>query len=199
MTKEFLETIRLENGKVYHLAYHQKRVESVFEMFHQDVRGYNLSTLFVAIPKEGLYRVRIVYNLQGEFTLSYVPYIKREIKSFKLLEDATLHYGCKFANRDTLDRLFAKKGDCDEIIITQNGYITDTSIANIALFDGKQWWTPKNPLLKGTTRQRLLERGFLKEKVLHVKDISQYKKLSLMNAMIDFDIIAELNLKDIMC
>ena len=41
------------------------------------------------------------------------------------------------------------KREQDEILITRNGLLTDTSIANIALFNGKEWHTPKHPLLKG--------------------------------------------------
>ena len=37
------------------------------------------------------------------------------------------------------------KREQDEILITRNGLLTDTSIANIALFNGKEWHTPKHP------------------------------------------------------
>ena len=46
----------------------------------------------------------------------------------------------------------------------KNGRLTDTSYSNIALFDGNRWVTPAHPLLKGTMRQSLIDKGLLKEK-----------------------------------
>ena len=77
--------------------------------------------------------------------------------------------------------------------------ITDTSIANIAFYDGEKWLTPKRPLLKGTTRARYLKSGLVIEKDIFVDDIKLFTKVALMNAMIDFDIMAEDNIEDKIC
>ena len=50
------------------------------------------------------------------------------------------------------------------------------------------WITSKNCLLKGTTRNRLLEEKFLIEKDISIKMLKKASKIALMNAMIDFDI-----------
>jgi 4-amino-4-deoxychorismate lyase len=198
MHREFLETIRLNDGELFYLSYHQKRVENVFQAFSLEC-CVSLRNYLKELPKKGLYRVRVVYTLNGDVEVSYIPYKKRDIEKIKLLEDNTLEYKHKYAKRDAIDTLFAKRGECDEILITQNGYIRDTSIANVAFFDGTTWWTPKTPLLKGTTRERLLQKSLLKEKEIHKDEIFGYKGFALMNAMIDFDIITQVNLKDIMC
>ena len=92
--------------------------------------------------------------------------------------------------------LFLKKEDCDEIIIIKNSIVTDTSIANIAIFDGNIWLTSKNCLLKGTTRNRLLEDKFLVEKDITINMLKKASKIALMNAMIDFDIKENYSFKE---
>ena len=77
--------------------------------------------------------------------------------------------------------------------------VTDTSIANIALYNDGLWFTPKKPLLEGTTRARLLNAGKIIEKDIAVEDLNNYSRVALMNAMIDFDIITKYNLKDMTC
>ena len=67
-----------------------------------------------------------------------------------------------------------------------NGLLTDTSIANIALWDGRQWHTPARPLLKGTRRAELLDNGILTEHDIPVEKIWTYRKIRLFNAMLHF-------------
>ena len=88
---------------------------------------------------------------------------------------------------------FDKRESCDDILIVKNGYITDTSIANIALYDGNSWITPKVPLLKGTTRQRYLDNAKILESDIKVQDLKKFSKIALLNAMIDFDIITNIS------
>jgi 4-amino-4-deoxychorismate lyase len=84
-------------------------------------------------------------------------------------------------------------------LIIKNELVTDTSIANIAFFDGEKWLTPKKPLLKGTTRARLLENGEIFEADIDVHTLKNYTQVALLNAMIDFDIISEDKQKAIYC
>ena len=196
MNNSFLETIKAFNGQVYNLSYHQERLKRVLDSLNI-AKSYNLSAL-LAPPKDGLYRCRIVYDAQ-KIALSYIKYKKREVNSLKLIYDDTILYDKKYENRDALNEHFAKREDADEIIIVKNGLLTDTTIANIALYDGKRWLTPKTPLLEGTTRRRYLESGKIFEADIAVDGVQKYKKLALMNAMIDFDIIAEENIRNIIC
>jgi len=76
----------------------------------------------------------------------------------------------------------------DEIIIEKDGYLTDSSIANIAFFDGIDWITPKKPLLNGTTRERLLDMKFLRTADIKSSDIKSFSGFALMNTMIKFSI-----------
>jgi 4-amino-4-deoxychorismate lyase len=193
VSKRYLETIKSLDGELFHLEYHQWRLERALDT--KDT--HNLNAL-LSPPKKGLYRCRVVYNHNG-ICVEYIPYFKHQIHSLKLVYNDTIEYEKKYENRDSLNALFKQKERADDIIIIKNSLITDTSIANIAFYDGEIWVTPKSPLLEGTTRKRFLDLGKIVERDIRVEEISSFKKLALMNAMIDFDIIAEENIEDIIC
>ena len=68
--------------------------------------------------------------------------------------------------------------------MVQHGFLTDTSYANLALYDGYKWFTPSVPMLRGTRRAKLLEDGTLKKAVIREKDLPLFKKVRLINAML---------------
>jgi 4-amino-4-deoxychorismate lyase len=149
-------------------------------------------------PAKGLYRCRVVYNTKS-IHVEYYPYVKRVVKQLKLIYDDTIVYDKKYEDRSKLGELFLQKGEADDILIIKNAMVSDTSIANVAFFDGKRWLTPHKPLLHGTTRARLLERGIVHEAEIYERDIVNYKRVALLNAMIDFDIIATDEIRNIYC
>lgn len=193
MSNTFFETIKAIEGKVLNLSYHQARYESVLNYFGIS-KSQNLKD-FIQLPKNGLYKCRLTYDVYNNIEVTYQVYKKREISSLKIVYDDSIEYSMKYANRDKLDKLFALRGECDDILIVKNSLITDTSIANIAFFDGSRWITPALPLLRGTTRERLLREGKIFEEEIVVNDLEKFSQVALMNAMIDFDIITK-NAKD---
>jgi 4-amino-4-deoxychorismate lyase len=193
---EFLETIKVLDGKLCNISYHQQRYERTLYSF--GIRDFYSLESILNPPAEGLFRCRVLYSSDGELTQSYYPYIKRDINTLKLVE-SDIVYDKKYADREELERLFKKREACDEIIIVKEGLLRDTTIANLAFFDGVEWFTPKHALLKGTTRQRLLESGFLKEMDITVTSVKKFEKMALMNAMIDFDIIADKKIEEVIC
>jgi 4-amino-4-deoxychorismate lyase len=187
-----LETIKIEDGRIYNLSYHQAR----FDKSRKALWGYtgkiDLSS-FIQAPAHGLYRCRILYN-EIIHSIEYIPYIPKEIKKLKIIP-SNINYNYKYANRDALNTLLQKQTDCDEIIIEQNGYLTDTTIANIAFYDGERWVTPAKPLLKGTMRAKLLDEGLLHEKEIKKEDLKNYSQVALINAMIGFKILNDFTIK----
>ena len=186
MSSSYIETIRAVDGKLFNMSYHQKRYESVLKCLGiNDVK--NLKD-YLEPPENGLYRCRLIYDPE-DINVTYHEYQKREVNSFKLIFDNEIEYPFKSTLRDNIDALFAKKEECDDILIIKNLLVTDTSIANIAFYSNGQWITPKNPLLKGTTRDRLLDDGKIIEADIRVQELRNFSKIALLNAMIDFDIL----------
>ena len=100
-------------------------------------------------------------------------------------------YRYKYADRKVLEQLFAQRGDADDILITRNGWITDTSIANIAFRKGDRWYTPSFPLLAGTSWKRLVAADVLIPRPIHQKDIDRYDAFKVFNAMNDWEEASE--------
>jgi len=186
-----LETIKCKDGTISHLAYHQKRCDKSRKELYGTTDSLDLKSVIIP-PKNGLYRCRIIYakNIQS---IEYIPYKEKEIQSIKIVS-SSLDYHLKYANRDNLSMLLSAHSDVDEILIEKDGYLTDTSIANIALYDGKQWVTPTIPLLKGTMRQKLLDEGFLQTRNIKKEELTHYTQVALTNAMIGFKILKNINI-----
>ncbi len=185
-TSLLLETIKIEDGEIHNLKYHQNRcTKSRQRLFHSsDI--LELSSMIEA-PKVGLYRCRILYG-ETLHSIEYIPYIPKEIQRLKIVS-SDIEYSLKYANRNALNALLESNKDVDEVIIEKNGYLTDTTISNIAFFDGKQWLTPEKPLLEGTMRAKLIDEGFLQTTQIKKEDLQNYSQVALMNAMIGFKIL----------
>lgn len=119
--------------------------------------------------------------LQVEF-LHYTP---RPIRSLKLVADDAIDYAWKFEDRSALEHLFAQKGDCDDILIVKNGFLTDSSYSNLAFYDGEAWYTPETPLLEGVQREQLLREGCLIPASIRVEDLHCFSQIALINAMLE--------------
>ncbi len=184
----FFETIKCEDYEIFNLEYHQKRVARTI--------GININLQDYIYPiSEKLLRCKVVYDKNEVLDIQYFPYHKREISSFKIIFNDNIEYHKKYLNRDKLDSLFAQRGHCDEIIIVKNGVVTDTSIANIAIFHDGVWIASKNSLLNGTTKDRLIEEKKLIEKDISLEMLKKSSKIALMNAMIGFDIKDEYHIE----
>lgn len=181
-----LETIKIEDGKIHNISYHQGRCNKSRQTLFHSSNVLDLSSLIVA-PKTGLYRCRIIYG-EALHSIDYIPYIPKEIQTLRIVS-SDIEYSLKYANRDALNTLLDENKDVDEVIIEKDGYLTDTSISNIAFFDGEQWFTPVKPLLEGTMRAKLIDEEFLQPKEIKKEDLPHYSQVALINAMIGFKII----------
>lgn len=116
------------------------------------------------------------------------PYEAKNITSLKIVYDNAIEYAYKFEDRSVLNNLFSQRNDCDDILIIKNGLVTDSSYSNVVFFDGARWITSAKPLLAGTMRQYLLDTGAIFEDEIRVEQISLFKKVRLINALLGFDV-----------
>jgi len=183
-----VESLKLKDGVIRNMEYHQSRMNrSMNELFPNAVR-INLETA-ISIPENctsGVFKVRVLYGSTVE-KVEIEPYSFRTIHSLKVVRHESVDYHLKYTDRQILQKLFAGRGECDDIIIIKNGMVTDSFAANLVFYDGEKWFTPTTPLLKGTKRQLLLDRGIIFEKEIREEDISGFQKVGLINAMLDFD------------
>ena len=197
---QFLETICITNGSPQHLEWHQRRVDATLKNFypaHQ--HSWDLEAC-IDIPSEfqtGITRCRILYDAHT-ISIHYFHYNRQRIETLKLIDIPTgFDYGYKYADRKVLEDLFAKKDDRDDILMVREGWITDTSIANIAFKANERWYTPSMPLLAGTTWKRLVSRGILIPRPINQKEIMIFDSFKVFNALNDFDTAVEIPVSNI--
>jgi len=184
----FLESIKLFDGVFFRLSYHQARVNSTLsETFGNDIEIDIEEVLnsLPNIPTKGLFKCRIVYDSVIQ-QIEITPYVKRVIKTLKLVQSDDTFTGYKTEDRELLNDLFRKRDNCDDVIIVRDGLLTDTSFANIALFDGLNWNTPSTPVIYGTQRAELIDKKIIKEKEIRLADLKNYSNIRIFNAMLEF-------------
>lgn len=182
------ETIRIEDGVPQHLSWHQSRLNESYTRYFKRHGGPVLEEV-IRVPaeySEGIVKCRFLYN-RSAHTSEFSHYSPRKIRSLKLVKGDHIGYSMKYTARDSIQQLFGRREDCDDILIIQKGRITDTSYTNIVLFNGENWITPIYPLLEGTCRARLTSEGRIREGDIRVEDLEHYRHFRLINAMLDFD------------
>ena len=140
----------------------------------------------IVVPQtlgNGMYRCRVVYAKTVE-SVEFLPYRPPSIKTVRLVNADHVRYNHKFIDREAINALVRESGT-DDILMVVNGEVTDLSIANIAFFDGHRWVTPERPMLAGTKRSLLLNRGVLGFERITPRDVSLFSKAAPINALLD--------------
>lgn len=182
----FVETIKILNGRIYSLKWHNQRINRTLKHFYNgdpiNLRNY------IDIPDNmtnGLIKCRVLYDQKVEKT-EFHQYDIRRVNYLSLVNADAIIYDFKYTDRSKILKLSQGLADDEDILMVRDGYITDTSYCNVALFDGKIWYTPDRPLLQGVRRSQLIEIGKIIPKAIPVSDLKYYKGICLFNAMIGF-------------
>lgn len=184
---QFIESIKMEDQKIFLLEYHQKRVNETFRQFGKET-SIDLEKIFKNLQhdEDGLYKLRIIYDLDRKYTTQLIPYAIPEIDDFQLVENNTIDYSFKYENRKEFS-LMKEKARTEEIIIVKNNRVTDTSFSNLLFLKGKEWFTPDTYLLNGVQRQHLLKNKKIKETEITLQNLKEFTHFQIINALNDFD------------
>ncbi len=185
---QLIESICLQDGQIPLLSFHQKRVNHSRFMLFGIKKQLNIDTFLKEqdLPVTGCFKIRIVYG-RVITDFSCLPYKPKMIKTLRVVEADDIEYRFKHEDRKALDKAFSYRDGCDDIIISHRQYITDTYFGNIALYDGRKWWTPAHPLLKGTRRAALIKDKKIQPTVIRVPDLKYFKELKIINAMLSLE------------
>jgi 4-amino-4-deoxychorismate lyase len=141
--------------------------------------------------RQGLVKCRVLYD-KTITDIQFAAYQPRPVKNLQLVEHPTIDYTFKFENRTLLNELFKQRGDCDDIMIVKNGFITDSYYANLVFDDGFSLYTPNQPLLKGIRRAQLLGTKRIQTAIIRPCDLDSFQKVHLINAMLNLgDVVIE--------
>ncbi|AKK72426.1 aminodeoxychorismate lyase [Chryseobacterium sp. P1-3] len=184
---QFIESIKVEDQEIFLLELHQKRVDQTFSHFGKE-GSIDLAKIFKSLQhdEDGLFKLRIAYDLDKKIRTQMIPYAIPEINDFQLVENNSFDYSFKFEDRKELDKM-KMKAKAEEIIIVKNNHITDTSFSNLLFLKGKDWFTPNSYLLNGVQRQNLLKHKKIKETEITLQNIKQFSHFQIINALNDFD------------
>ncbi len=92
----------------------------------------------------------------------------------------------KTTRRAVYEAATASRPDCDEILLwNQDGYLTETAIANVAVCREGRWVTPpvSDGLLPGTMRADLLGRGVIEEGRIAAGSLSASSRIAAFNSV----------------
>jgi 4-amino-4-deoxychorismate lyase len=184
-----VESIRIENGKILNISFHNERMARSLYNIYGLLRKPELEQIIEvpATAAHGIYKCRVLYDDKAT-EVEFLPHSFRQVRSLKIVISDDICYPNKYINRDKINRLTDKRGECDDILIVKFGKITDSSCANVILRDNDgRWVTPKSFLLPGTRRANLLKSGLIREADVSFSDISKYTELKLINAMQGMD------------
>ncbi|PQA96565.1 4-amino-4-deoxychorismate lyase [Chryseobacterium piscicola] len=183
----FIESIKVEDQKIFLADLHQKRINDTFSHFGKS-DSVDLQKIFKHLDhnEDGLYKLRLIYDLEKKIRTQMIPYAIPEIHTFQLVENNIYDYSFKFEDRKELEKM-KMKSKCEEIIIVKNNHITDTSFSNLLFKKGKEWFTPTTYLLNGVQRQQLLKTKKIKETEITLQNLKDFSHFQLINAMNDFD------------
>ena len=192
----FIETVCVRDGKILSAEAHLKRMgRTLFDHYGSFDPAKFYPWFDLRFPtRPGRYKWRLLYDHAGVTDTKCQIYLPADIGRLKLVHADQLDYSYKFSNRQGIEKLMRGVPANTDILIVKNGYLTDSSYANILLWDGKVWWTPDTPLLRGTQRAELLKKGLISEKRIPAHSVVKYQKIRLVNAMLSFDEAPEIEI-----
>lgn len=186
----FIESIYLSGGELRNLELHQRRLTLTQLAHFGFATRIELNTQLGrrSLPAAGLFKVRVTYSREIE-SIEVDPYTRRRVQRIELVEAESLDYRYKYADRRLIDALRQEVAPGAQPVIVQRGLLTDTTYANICVFDGNRWLTPARPLLEGTARAAALAARQVQAAAISVADFraGRYSKMKLINCMTLFD------------
>ncbi|PWJ57646.1 4-amino-4-deoxychorismate lyase [Dyadobacter jejuensis] len=181
------ETICVENRQIRNQSYHQARINRTQQALWGGIKTIDLGQITIPdhITKER-HKLRISYD-QHIQQITWQLHHPRPIGQVKKVYAQGIDYRYKYEDRRGLEALFALREQADEIIIVQDGLLTDSFYGNLVLGDGTTWHTPANCLLPGTQRAYLIDQGVITPQIIREEQIQSYPLLRIINALNDWE------------
>ena len=93
----FIESIKIEDQEIFLLELHQKRVNTTLSHFGKE-GSIDIAKIFKDLQhdEDGLYKMKITYDLNKNYRTQLIPYAISEIDDFQLVENNGYDYSFKF-------------------------------------------------------------------------------------------------------
>jgi 4-amino-4-deoxychorismate lyase len=194
-----VESICVKNGTLQNVDYHNRRMNASRKKLFNSHDDWDLRQMIdiQEVDSHIVYKCRFVYDTQPR-KVEFLPYCRKEIHSFQLVENNHIDYTFKSTDRSELEAMKLAVTHADDVLIVKNGYLTDCSSSNIVFYDGSKWITPSTPLLCGTRRQFYLEKGDIESLALKPSDLNNFSHARIINAMIALEESNDIPVKNIL-
>jgi len=151
-----------------------------------------LSNLKGHLPAQR-YRIRLLLQRDGRVRITETPVLLDDGPALQRIRlarepiniDTPFIYH-KTTRRDEYERALNMAEDGEDVLLwNKDGFVTETSIANIIVsIDGELCTPPVEcGLLAGTYREWLLRKGEIRERKIHVSELAPAAELTLMNSV----------------
>lgn len=192
---ELIESLLLE-GDYFLLDEHMERLSESAAYF-----GFAMDRAAVvaglAEKKDALcgsaekpYKVRLLLAADGAFRIEAAPITPlagvRLGFAAKPVDPDDIFLYHKTTRRRVYEDALASRPDCDDVLLwNPKAEITESVVANVVLeLDGKFLTPPvSSGLLQGTFRRHLLQRGKIRERLLHRDDVGRASGIHMVNSV----------------
>lgn len=180
------ETLLIKDGIPQNIAYHQQRFNLACREFFKVDPFLNL--IEVIIPPimncDEILRCRLDYN-QSDYQVNFFTYKPKQITEFQVIETQQLDYQFKYRDRTFFQSL--PTNEQREVIIVNNGKVSDCTIGNLLFLKQGKWFSPQDYLLKGTQLSRLLDEKQVELCEITPNNLTNFEQVMLINALNPFD------------
>ncbi|HPL05007.1 MAG TPA: aminotransferase class IV [Bacteroidales bacterium] len=182
---QFIESIRLENGVVHNLNYHQERVNKTFLQIFKMPVNFSLEKIISEnkFPKQGLFKIRIVYDSHRQ-TIEFATYTRPKFHSYKLIEiENDFTYSFKSTDRKFFDTIYQETDKNALPILIQNKNVSDSVFSNLIFEKNGNLYSPNTPLLFGTMLSQSLQQHKINMITIKEDEVKNFDYIYPINAM----------------
>lgn len=192
---QLLETLLLEEGDLFLVDRHLKRLTASARYFGFPFKVNDVNERLEDVKRRhplGRWKVRLLVSKDGS-SQTEVQALGAEDSSpvrtalseqpIQSTDPFLFH---KTTNRSLYERAKASRPDCDEVILwNEDGEITEATVANVVVRQGKSLFTPplSSGLLPGVFREELLATGTIRECVIRVDEFWAAEEVFLINSV----------------
>jgi para-aminobenzoate synthetase/4-amino-4-deoxychorismate lyase len=188
---KLLETMLWENGEIFLLERHLKRLAESAEYFDFKIDLNEIRSHLRNLRVDSSMRIRMLLNKDGMFEIQSVELKRQDAASTLVLAKRPVDSGDVFLYHKTTNRSVYEKAKADfpevddVLLFNEHGEVTESCIANVVIeVDGRKVTPPVScGLLSGTFRDELLERGEIEEGIVMLADLKQASAVWLVNSV----------------
>jgi para-aminobenzoate synthetase/4-amino-4-deoxychorismate lyase len=188
---QLLETMLWENGEIFLLERHLKRLADSAEYFDFKIDACVVRDSLCDLNSGEPMRIRLLLNKNGEFVVQHVELKRLEASSTLAIAKKPVDSGDVFLYHKTTNRAVYEKAkadfpDADDVLLfNERGEVTESCIANVVVeLDGRKVTPPVAcGLLAGSLRDSLLESGEITERVVTLDDLKRASAIWLINSV----------------